>query len=98
MDELTYYGLVDVNYGIGFYLIAVGLIGSIVMAVINNKNASTVLAPMSNVNVTVNQVSQPMSQSVISQTTVVPQQPATCQYCGGPRNEGIFCKSCGGKY
>jgi hypothetical protein len=98
MDELTYYGLVDVSYGIGFYLVAIGLIGSIVMAFIVNKNASTVVAPMSNVNVTVNPVPQPMPQPVAPQATVAPQQPLKCQYCGRPRNEGMFCKSCGGKY
>lgn len=102
MDELTYYGLVEVNYGIGFYLIAVGLIGALVMEFIINKNASNVVAPMSNVNVTVtNAVPQPMPQPInpmAQPVQPVVQQQLTCPYCGGPRNEGMFCKSCGGKY
>ena len=104
MDELTGYGLIEVNYGIGFYIVAVGLVGALVMAIMISKKAPAV-AP-TNVNVTVSTngqpIPQPMNNGVMNTAQqvqqAVPQQPMTCQYCGNVRNEGMFCKSCGGRY
>ena len=40
------------------------------------------------------------NQAPVQQVYTQPMQqaPAVCSYCGSPRNEGMFCKSCGGKY
>lgn len=98
MDELTYHGLVDVNYGIGFYIVAIGLIGALVMAIMLNKKfckAPELKTSTANVSVN-NSVPQNITQTVMAQS--VTQHPLTCHYCGGPRNVGNFCKFCGGKY
>ena len=102
MSELSYGGLIEVNFGLGFYLIAMGLVGALIMTFVVSKNSPANVIPTSAVNVTVNnQIPQPMPSQVQQpvQTDVPqPEQPQTCQYCGGTRNDGMFCKSCGGKY
>lgn len=129
ISDYDYYGMVDISYGIGFYLVAIGLVGSLIMAFIIKKNAPIEVA--TNTSVTVNQMVQPQYQQPymnnaqqpyagnvqsMQQTQYVQQpymgnvqpaqntyintnqQMATCQYCGNVRNEGMYCKSCGGKY
>ena len=122
MESLTYGGLLDVSYGIGFYLLVVGTIGAFVLSIMLNKNAPVVAGTNVTVATNVYQPTQPVQpgqpnygQQVPvqpAQTTPVapvqpmvqpmaqpvPQAPVTCAYCGAPRNEGMFCKSCGGKY
>ena len=93
MSELTYYGLVEVNYDIGFYLIAAGLVGALVMTFVI-KNNSVPVSPANNVVVN-NVMPQPMPQPMVQPQMQVP---TACKYCGSPRNEGMFCKYCGGKY
>lgn len=86
-----------VSYGIGFWMIIIGTAGALILCCLLNKANPSVanVNPGSTVtNVTnVYQQPQPMPNQYAA-----PQPLANCSYCGSPKNEGLFCKSCGGKY
>lgn len=104
MGDLTYSGLYEVSYGIGFYLVTVGLVGALILSIMLSKSdpATSInsVSAVTNVNV-YQQPTMPQNQYMNPQPNYgqpMQQAPAVCSYCGSPRNEGMFCKSCGGKY
>ena len=92
-----------VSYGIGYWMIIIGTVGSLILCCLLKKaEPSTVVAGNAVTNVTnVYQQPQPIqNQYTMPQPMVqpMPQAPVNCSYCGAAKNEGAFCKSCGGKY
>ena len=86
-----------VSYGIGFWMIVIGTIGSLVLCCLLNKANP---APTNvNLGVTVTNATNVYQQpQPMPNQYAIPQQVTKCSYCGMPKNEGMFCKSCGGKY
>ena len=114
-EETRIYGDDVCKYGAGFYMIAVGLVGSLISSFIGNKNnksvasnVTTVVTPVSGYVQPNGYINQPQPNNFVNPTPTVNntfvnnqqqfQTVASCPYCGSPRNEGAFCKSCGGKY
>lgn len=83
------------SFGIGFYLILIGVVGALVLAIllfIKNRKS----APTQNMQ----PITQPMMQQPMNQVPVQPQQPVNnnCPYCGSPKAPGsTFCQNCGAK-
>lgn len=104
MNELSSGGLVDVSYGIGFYLTIVGLVCALITSIMLSKQMPSTTSVPVNISVSGIPMPQPMSNSTMinnqyNQQSISPQPViGHCQYCGSLRNEGLYCKSCGGRY
>lgn len=89
------------SYGIGFWVILVGIVGSLICGILiwkkeaGTKTVQPVVGgttPVQPMNGQVNPTQQPMQQPQ-------PVVQTNCPYCGTPKNQGSeFCASCGAKF
>lgn len=87
------------NYEIGAFVVLISLVVALVITfILNSKNKNinpvpVVPQPVMNNQVNMNNVmNQPVDNGFIQQPVI------KCQYCGSDKNDGMYCKNCGGKY
>ncbi len=92
------------SFGIGFYLVLIGLVGTLVLAVllfIKNRKSAPVQPVQPIQQQPMMQQGMPMNQMPVNQVAQPqPAQPVsnTCPYCGSPKAPGsTFCQNCGAK-
>lgn len=100
-NSYSAFGGYKTTYGIGFWVILIGIVFSIVCLVMllvkAKKNSSTPQA----VGTSAQGVSPVMPQPMQPQVPVQPQPVVqnNCPYCGTPKNNGsAFCSNCGAKF